>query len=367
MVNNGRILYAITYQSHSELGLDEMEGLRALGYICAPFEYTGKKKFRSILGRMYVVMVNALKLVIKIYHFKPRIIYFNSRLEYIAGTRDFITILIIKMFYYKKLSFVIKSHGSDLEVLQTTRFFYAKIIFPFLSHFVNGWLFLSQEEVEWINAKRLLKKEKVFVTKNIVRPEKFFKDLNFKEKTSIPNDHFVLLFVGRLIEQKGIHTVIEAFSEIGKAYKSTLIVVGDGEEMNIVKDRIHTLGLSNKVFLTGWVDEQQVAYYTSNADILVFPTFFPEGFAMVLFNSLAAGLPIITTQVRAAKDYLTEPENCLWVEPKSTKSLQIAIEKLLNNPALMTEMKERNKEKSNLFTRDVVCQELSQILNRCCN
>jgi glycosyltransferase involved in cell wall biosynthesis len=367
MVNNSRILYAITYQSHSELGLDEMEGLRALGYVCEPFEYTGKKKFRSILGRLYVVMVNAIKLVIKIHRFKPHIIYFNSRLEYIAGTRDFITILIIKMFYYKRLCFVIKSHGSDLEVLQTTQFFHSKIIFPFLSHFVNGWLFLSQEEVEWINAKGLLKKEKVFVTKNIVRPEKFFKDSNFREKTAIPSGDSVLLFVGRLIEQKGIHTVIDAFSEIEKTYKATLIVVGDGDEMNIVKEKIHTPGLCNKVFMTGWVDEQQVAYYTSNADILVFPTFFPEGFAMVLFNSLAAGLPIITTQIRAAKDYLTEPENCLWVEPKSAKSLQIAIEKLLDNPALMTEMKERNKEKSNLFIRDVVCKELSQTLSRCCN
>jgi glycosyltransferase involved in cell wall biosynthesis len=87
---------------------------------------------------------------------------------------------------------------------------------------------------------------------------------------------------------------------------------------------------------------------------------------MVLFNSLAAGLPIITTQIRAAKDYLTEPENCLWVEPNSTKSLQAAIAKLLSNPTLMAEMKYRNKEKSNLFTRRVVCKELSQTLNLCC-
>ena len=38
---------------------------------------------------------------------------------------------------------------------------------------------------------------------------------------------------------------------------------------------------------------------------------------MVIFNAAAAGLPIITTRIRAAADYLKEPDNCLWVEPRS--------------------------------------------------
>jgi glycosyltransferase involved in cell wall biosynthesis len=115
--------------------------------------------------------------------------------------------------------------------------------------------------------------------------------------------------------------------------------------------------------LTGWIEETEAAYFTSNSDVLIFPTFFPEGFPMALFNSMAAGLSIITTPTRAANDYLVEPENCLWVEPKSSVSIITALEKLLNNANLMKEMRFNNKQKSHLFTKDVVAKELSAIFN----
>jgi len=82
---------------------------------------------------------------------------------------------------------------------------------------------------------------------------------------------------------------------------------------------------------------------------------------MVLFNSLAAGLSIITTPCRAAKDYLNEPENCLWVEPRSTESIISQVTKLLSEKKIMESMTKNNKNKAQLFTKVVVANELSQI------
>jgi glycosyltransferase involved in cell wall biosynthesis len=363
MNKNGRILFGITTKSHSEIALDEMYGLQEMGYTCDQFEFGGRKKFKSLTARFVVILFNAFKLLVKSYRFKPDIIYLNSRVEYMGSTRDFITILVFKIFYFKKNQFIIKSHGSNLEVLQSRKFLYKNIIFPFLKRYVRAWLFLSTEELFCIKSKNLLENHKLFLTKNIVRVDKFKIDKNFRNKLNISADTKILLFVGRIIKEKGLAYIVEAFAEIRKKNKVLLIIVGDGEELACIRNKIMYLNISKEVFVTGWVDETEASYYTSNSDVLIYPTFAPEGLPMSLFNGLAAGLSIITTQIRAANDYLTEPDNCLWVEPKSSSSIVSALEKLLNNNDLMDLMRVNNKIKSKLFTKDLVAENLDTVLN----
>ncbi|MEO9146708.1 MAG: glycosyltransferase family 4 protein [Ginsengibacter sp.] len=362
MDEHNRILFGITKQSHTEMGLDEMRGLQKLGYQCDQFEYAGNKESKSTIARFYLVIRNAIKLLIKTYQFKPDYIYFNSRLEDIACKRDFITIFILRSFYYKKVLLLIKSHGSEPEVLQTQKLFYKRILFPFLKRNVKGWLFLSTEELNKIKSDKSLNDNNIFLTKNIVSLERFKKEKNFRNDLHIPADYKILLFVGRLIKEKGIHYIIDAFAEIKMEYKTILIIVGDGEETENIKAKIALLNLEKEVILTGWIKESEVDYFTSNSDLLIFPTFFSEGFPMALFNSLAAGLPIVTTQTRAAIDYLKEPDNCLWVQPRSSDSIKTAIIKLLNDDCLTKQMQENNIKKSYLFTQEVVAKELSSIL-----
>jgi glycosyltransferase involved in cell wall biosynthesis len=358
-----RILFGIITKSHTEIALDEMYGLQEKGYICDQFEFGGNKKFKSAFGRFYIILLNATKLLIKAYQFKPNFIYLNSRVEYIASARDCFTIIIVKSFYLRRVHFLIKSHGSNLEVLQSEKFFFRKIVFPLLKDFVRGWLFLSTEELTWIVKNKLLDENKLFLTKNIVRVDKFKIDFNFRTEMNIGNDYTILLFVGRIVEEKGLAYVIDAFAEIKKRHKVFLIIVGDGKEAHSIKLKIKKLDIKKDVIFTGWVDENRAAYYTSNCDILIYPTFAPEGFPMALFNSLAAGLSIITTPIRAAYDYLDEPKNCLWVEPKSSSSITNAVENLLLNVDVMNKMRINNKRKSRGFTKTVVALELSEIFN----
>lgn len=357
-----RVLFGITTKSHTEIALDEMYGLQDLGYTCDQFEFGGKKNLKSSITRFFIIMLNTFNLLFKTYQFKPHFIYLNSRLEYLGSARDFVTIIIIKALYFRKVHFIIKSHGSDLEVLKTDFFIFKKIIFPYLKRYVRAWLFLSKEELNWITNQNLLNEETLFLTKNIVRQEKFKLDAGFRQKFNIATDTTILLFVGRIIKEKGIHYVIDAFATIKENRNVFLIIVGDGEELEEVKNSIERLNLAEKVLLTGWVNETEVAYYTANSDVLVFPTFFPEGFPMALFNSMAAGLSIITTPTRAAVDYLNSPDNCLWVEPKSSTSITIALNKLLDNKLLMQQMSLKNKIKTDLFTKKYVSNELSEIL-----
>lgn len=72
---------------------------------------------------------------------------------------------------------------------------------------------------------------------------------------------------------------------------------------------VATLKLKNEVTFTEYIDEKKTLEIYLNSDILVFSTV-AEGFSMTIFNSAVAGLPIIISRIRAAADYLREPDNC---------------------------------------------------------
>ena len=169
---------------------------------------------------------------------------------------------------------------------------------------------LSNEELKWIDSNKLINRNRLFLTKNIVRTEMFQIDPYFRKTFNIPEDHKILLFAGRMIRKKGIHDIIDAFENFIKKHKAILIMVGDGEELEKIKFKIEDLKIKSHIILPGWVNEEKVAYFPANSDILIFPTYYPEGFPMALFNAVGAGLSILTTPTRAALDYLKEPENC---------------------------------------------------------
>jgi glycosyltransferase involved in cell wall biosynthesis len=360
-----RILFSVPTRHHVEIALDELTGLKELGYTCEQFPYAAKDGVSSKMGRLLVIVQNALSLVKTARNFKPDVIYFNSRLEVLAGIRDFITIAIFKTLYRSKVRFAIKSHGSDIEVLNNSKGFFGKMVLPFLKKHISGWLFLSTEERRKIIETGYLKAEKIFVTKNIVRADHFHTNQAFRSNLGIPENHKLLLFVGRLIKEKGIYEVVKAFAQVADQHQeSTLIIVGWGTELEGLKTLIRSLKLNDRVIFTGFIPEVEVVGYYANCDVLVFPTYFPEGFPMALFNSVAAGMAVITTPTRAATDYLTEPDNCLWVEAQNFNSVSGALNKLLQSAQLMTSMKFNNATKGIEFSQSQVAKELSEIISQ---
>jgi glycosyltransferase involved in cell wall biosynthesis len=364
-MNKPKILFSVPTRHHVEIALDELTGLQNLGYLCEQFPYAAKDGVNSKFGRLVVIVKNALSLVKTARNFKPDVIYLNSRLEVLAGIRDFITIAIFKAFYRSKVRFVIKSHGSDIDVLNNSKGFFGKVVLPFLKQHISGWLFLSTEEKRKVIETGYLDSKKVFVTKNIVRVDHFHIDNAFQSNLGIPEDHQLLLFVGRLIKEKGIYEVVKAFAQIADQHReSTLIIVGWGIELEGLKTLVKSLKLDNRVIFTGFIPEVEVVSYYANCDVLIFPTYFPEGFPMALFNSVAAGMAVVTTPIRAAKDYLTEPDNCLWVEAQNFNSVSGALHKLLQSAQRMSSMKLNNAAKGVEFSQSQVAEELSEIINQ---
>ncbi len=363
-MNKPRVLFSIPTRHHVEIAIDELTGLQDNDFKCDSFPYAAKEGYSSTLGRLWVIIQNAYGLIKKAKSFAPDIVYFNSRIEKKAGVRDFITILIFRTFYFKKVLILLKSHGSDLEVLYSKNFLLNKIVFPYLRNNIDGWLLLSSEEKERVISTGLFESAKIFTTQNVVRIDQFEKDPKFKERLNIPDDHTILLFVGRIVKEKGIYEVVEAFDQIKDLHKVTLIIVGDGDQFENIKTLIKAKNISRQVILTGFIPEKNVVAFYANGDILVFPTYANEGFPMALFNSVAAGMSIVTTRIRAATDFLSEPENCIWVKPGDTNGICTALLNILQSENLRNQMRINNMEKGKLFSKEYVSMGLVKIIKK---
>jgi len=359
-----RILFSIPSQSHVEIALDEMYGMEKSEYPCDRFNYAGKDGYEGKIGRLYIILINAYKLTRLADKFQPDVIYLNSRLEVLAGIRDALTIFILKCFYRRKVRFIIKSHGSDLEVVNDKQWIIRRIVLPYLRKQVDAWLMLSGEEKRELDKLFYFDPEKVWVTQNIIRIKQFKSDPLFKQNHNIPSDHTVLLFSGRIIAEKGIFEVLNAVADLKSNNEITLIIVGSGNAKEEVVALSKSLNIYKNMIFTGFISEQEVIPYYSNCDILVFPTYFPEGFPMALFNSISAGMCVITTPTRAAIDYLKDPQNCLWVKSENSGSVTEALEKLLSNESLRIQMKKNNKEMGPMFSQARVCENLERILQK---
>lgn len=357
------ILFGIPTIDHVGICMDEVTGLQALGYDCHTTPYAAKKgRNGNSFLRVLTIIENAFMLVKKAYSVKPDLIYINSRIEVLGFLRDFITLVILRLFYWHQVPVAIKSHGSDIEVISSKSFIMRYLILPILKREVAAWLLLSAEEKRCIDQLDYFDPEHTYVTKNIVRVGQFEPNSAFRDQYGIPASSKILLFAGRMIAGKGIFQIIKAFAQLKDAHDVFLIMVGDGQDFDEIKHYVTEHNLQDRVLLTGWISEAAVVPFYANADMLVFPTNLPEGFAMCLFNSVAAGLAVVTSPVRAAVDYLKAPENCVWVDPTSTESVSSAIHYVLSDEEFMQQMRKNNKEKGVDFCQASVCKELEAAL-----
>lgn len=172
-----------------------------------------------------------------------------------------------------------------------------------------------------------------------------------------------LLFISRFDESKGIFDVIRALKYLkGQCEDVFLTLAGDGNEKSRAEELVFQLNLSERAKFVGWVSEEEARSLYNQSTLLVFPTYFyQEGFPMVILHALAAGLPIITTRYRAMADYLKEPDNCLFVSPRSPEELAAKISFLLKEKRLRAQMKANNVALSKEFSPERVAAEFEEI------
>lgn len=124
----------------------------------------------------------------------------------------------------------------------------------------------------------------------------------------------VLLSAGRLVAWKGFDCLIEIMPELlNENPELSLLIIGEGPERENLKLKIEKLKLTDRVRLTGKVAHETMPLYFKAADIFVLNTNY-EGFSHVILEAMAAGLPVITTNVGGNPELIESGENGILTE-----------------------------------------------------
>ncbi|MPS73232.1 MAG: glycosyltransferase family 1 protein [Chryseobacterium sp.] len=154
---------------------------------------------------------------------------------------------------------------------------------------------------------------------------------------------FIYVFVGRIVKDKGINELVEAFTDINKKHQNTkLILVGTFERKldPISQETESLITVDPNIITVGY--QKDIRPYLGIADLFVFPSY-REGFPNVLLQAGALGLPSIATDISGCNEIIRDGINGYIVPSKNHKHLHDKMLELLQDPQLRQQMAERSR------------------------
>lgn len=147
---------------------------------------------------------------------------------------------------------------------------------------------------------------------------------NLREKLKINQDDFVIGFCGRIVKDKGILELVEAFDQFRNYRKNPnckLLLVGDFEERDSLPIEILTkMREDENIIVTGFIYEN-IEYYYSLMNVFVLPSF-REGFGMSVLEASSMYKPVLTTRVTGCVDSISEGETGFYIENNANSIAQ---------------------------------------------
>ena len=142
-----------------------------------------------------------------------------------------------------------------------------------------------------------------------------------------------LLFVGRLEYQKGLDVLIRALSVVKAKHRVTLMVIGTGSLMDDYRNLAKQYKVNDIMYFKGYIPPDELPPFYRAADIFVCPSRY-ESFGLTFAEAMAAGLPVVATDVTAIPEVVVDGETGILVPPDNSNALSLGIEKLIENVEL---------------------------------
>jgi glycogen synthase len=158
------------------------------------------------------------------------------------------------------------------------------------------------------------------------------------------NGRIKCLAVARLVERKGLDTLIRAIAQLEPG-RFELAIVGDGPDRTALRELAVSLGVAQKVQFLGSLHRAEVAQRYREADLFTLPST-AESFGNVFAEALASGLPVVATRVGGIPDLVEHGTNGLLVPPGDPVALAQAIRYLGSDPELRQQMSQCNRTKA---------------------
>lgn len=166
-----------------------------------------------------------------------------------------------------------------------------------------------------------------------------------KEKLGMLPDDFVFIFVGRLVADKGINELVEAYKHLNSLFPNTkLVLVGPLEtELDpLLPKTLKEMENNPSIISVGY--QNDVRPYFAIADALVFPSY-REGFPNVVMQAGAMGLPSIVSNINGCNEIIVENYNGMIIPVKNTKAIFEAMKKILEDVIFYNHLKENSRKR----------------------
>jgi len=163
-------------------------------------------------------------------------------------------------------------------------------------------------------------------------------DINdLKENYNLTSNNFVFGFVGRLVKDKGIHELVNAFLRINKTNKNArLLIVGDFENEDAVDANIvQEIKMNPAIVFVGF--QTDIRPFLKMMDVFVFPSY-REGFGVSLMEAAAMEVPAISSDIIGCNEIIENGYNGMLIPSKSEEHLFLAMNKLSSNEKMLKEM-----------------------------
>jgi hypothetical protein len=236
--------------------------------------------------------------------------------------------------------------------------------------------FVKAQILEFTQAKS----RDVVVLNNCVNLELFNNKIenqnfnNIRKKYCINNDEIVIIFSGRIVENKGISYLVKAFNLLKPSYKLKLFIIGsfgssfglEAENRDDFYYELNKLVSENKsnIIFTGYINNNLLPYYLKASDIAVVPSICEEAAGLVAIEAMATGLPIVITNSGGMPEYVNQ--NCAIILEKDEQLIQnlaSTLEKLINDKERREYMGTKGIEMAKKYSTEINYIEFTNILN----
>ena len=170
------------------------------------------------------------------------------------------------------------------------------------------------------------------------------RDYNFRRQFAMDNEK-IILFMGRLVYEKGIQHLISAMPKILEGYHDTkLVIAGKGGMLDELKAQVDYLGISGKVCFAGYMKGKDVQKMYKAADISVFPSTY-EPFGIVALEAMLSENPVVVSDIGGLNEIVQHRENGMKTYCGNPNSIADSILELLYDHKLCAEITKKPKTK----------------------
>lgn len=206
-----------------------------------------------------------------------------------------------------------------------------------------------------------LPEDKLVMIPNGVNVQEYTENKNmdlsqFRRRFALPEEKIVL-FVGRLVYEKGIHVFVNAAPKVSEKVDAKFVIVGNGYMKEPLSNLVKGMGLAHKVMFTGFVDDDTLRKLQRCAGVCVVPSLF-EPFGIVALEAMAAKSPVVVSDTGGLSEIVEHDVTGVKAYPNNPDSLAWGITRVLLNKDYANRLKENAyKRVQEIYNWDRISQQ----------